>query len=74
MVVAKTADGRALPPEVLKRYLTKERLVLVSADGEPIDPFWLTNLQPNVVGLVAPVPELGGFLGRTIFRAPAAAY
>lgn len=49
-----TADGQKVTAQQLPRALPRERTVLAATDGRPIDPFWLQNIQPSVLLVVAP--------------------
>jgi RNA polymerase sigma factor (sigma-70 family) len=47
-------NGKPLTPEMVRALLEKERPVLVSADGKPVDPFYLQVIKENTPILVLP--------------------
>jgi RNA polymerase sigma factor (sigma-70 family) len=47
-------DGKALTPGLVRALLEKERPVLVSADGKPVDPFYLQVVKDDTPILVLP--------------------
>jgi uncharacterized protein YkwD len=50
-----TADGRPVEAARLKDLLVREISVLVSSDGRAVDPFWLQNVKPASLVVVAPL-------------------
>lgn len=51
------ADNRAVEPKRLASVLTSEQPAVVSTDGNLVDVFWLKNLNPWVLIVIAP-PEV----------------
>jgi hypothetical protein len=71
------ADGRAVEPNRLASVLTREQTAVISADGEPVDPFWLKSLNRGVLVVQAPPSvvwsiQSGGYYGSEPMPAPAA--
>lgn len=56
-----TGEGSLLPLERAKEKLSREATVLYSADGVPIDPFWLQNFKSSTLVIVG--PQLPGGCG-----------
>jgi hypothetical protein len=56
---ASRADGRAVSPAALRQLLRKEVPVLVSADGRPVDPYYLEVIRGDTLVLVLPAPRFG---------------
>jgi hypothetical protein len=67
-VQAFDTDGKKVDPKKLAELLKKQTVVLVSADGRPVDPFYLRIIKEGTAVLVirgfkdegqaAPVPDL----------------
>jgi hypothetical protein len=51
-------DGRRIPLRTLAKLLHDERPVLLSPDGQKVDPFYLQLMKEGTVILVLPAPEL----------------
>lgn len=51
-------SGNRLDSQGLRSLLPREMTVLVSADGQPLHPFWLRNIKPSALILAHPVPIL----------------
>lgn len=51
------ADGKPVTAEEIAKLLSSERGVLLSTDGENIDPTYLKIVQPQALIIVVPIPE-----------------
>jgi hypothetical protein len=51
-------SGDRLDSQGLRRLLPREMTVLVSADGQPLHPFWLRNIKLSALILAHPVPMI----------------
>jgi hypothetical protein len=49
------ANGTPVGSAALTAMLAGETTVLASADGQPVDRFWLTNVKPTTLVIVAPL-------------------
>lgn len=50
--------GKPIPIEKLRELLRKERPVLVSQDGQPVDPFHLQLIKEDAIILIVPLDRL----------------
>jgi hypothetical protein len=64
------ASGRRVDPRELSQQLPRELTVVASADGKPVDKFWLENIKPTVLVVVPPMGALGGYYGHGGYSAP----
>lgn len=54
-----SGNGQPVPADRIKEKLSREATVAYSADGEPVDPFWLQNFKPTTLVLVGPQLPVG---------------
>ena len=51
------AEGKKIDPQTLPDRLKKEAVVLLSTDGEPVDPHFLAAVKEGTLVLVPPVKQ-----------------
>lgn len=56
-------NGKKVDADTVRRRLKKDTPVLISADGQPVDPFYLKLTRPGTLVLVNPASANGGGLG-----------
>jgi hypothetical protein len=52
-------DGKKIDPKDVRKRVTKPVAVLVSADGKPVDPFYLRLAREGTLVIVVPTPASG---------------
>jgi hypothetical protein len=64
------ADGKKIDPKDVRKRVAKPVAALISADGKPVDPFYLRLAREGTLVIVVPATDADGPPLRKDFSAP----